>query len=334
MAEGKSQISSDNLTLYRVVAMVMVVLYHCTCYYAHPHWPFGEGPFNPLLKMITTLMGGVHMPVFVFISGYLYWMLKRDGHYDNLIIFYKNKILRLLVPYFVVGIGLIMIFDNFYTGETLLYGICHLWFLLMLFGLFVMAPGLWMLFEKIKSDRIVTVLMASSFVLYPIFNRISFLTISKIFYFLPFFLVGYLIQRRGKKKLFSDWIFWTSLILFFVILFIITPRSLFMDKIIRMYASFLVIIVVSLVPNVFLIPKFKKLLTNISYNSMGIYLIHQIIIGYTIMVPSIKIKVDSIHSFLGVLLLFIFVFFVSWMLSILFNCFRISRFLIGGKFNR
>ena len=103
--KGSDQIASDNLTFYRVVAMTMVVLYHCTCYYAHPSWPFGEGPYNPVLKIITTLMGGIHMPVFVFISGYLYWMLKRKGHYDDLLLFFKNKIFRLLVPYFVMGGG-------------------------------------------------------------------------------------------------------------------------------------------------------------------------------------------------------------------------------------
>lgn len=97
------QISSDNLTLYRGIAMTMVVLYHCTCYYSHPTWPFGEGPYNPVLKIITTIMGGVHMPVFVFISGYLYWMLKRRKHYDNMYQFYKNKGQRLMVPYFITG---------------------------------------------------------------------------------------------------------------------------------------------------------------------------------------------------------------------------------------
>ena len=50
-------------------------------------------------------MGGIHMPIFVFISGYLYWKLKGDGHYNDLFAFYKNKTLRLLVPYLVVGGG-------------------------------------------------------------------------------------------------------------------------------------------------------------------------------------------------------------------------------------
>ena len=39
--------------------MAMVVLYHCTCYFAHTWWPFGEGPYNPILKIITTFMGGI-----------------------------------------------------------------------------------------------------------------------------------------------------------------------------------------------------------------------------------------------------------------------------------
>lgn len=92
-----NQINSENLTLYRVAAMTLVVLYHCTCYYAHPSWPFGEGPYNPVLKAMTTLMGGIHMPIFVFISGYLYWKLKGDGHYNDLFAFYKNKTLRLII---------------------------------------------------------------------------------------------------------------------------------------------------------------------------------------------------------------------------------------------
>lgn len=95
-----NQISSDNLTLYRVIAMTMVVFYHCTCYYASPTWPFGEGPYNSIMKVLTTLMGGIHMPVFVFISGYLYWGLKHKGHYDSLLLFYKNKALRLACPLF------------------------------------------------------------------------------------------------------------------------------------------------------------------------------------------------------------------------------------------
>lgn len=65
--------TSDNLTIYRVVAMTMVILYHCACYDALPHWSLGECPYNLLLKNVTTSMGYIHMPVFVFILECLYW---------------------------------------------------------------------------------------------------------------------------------------------------------------------------------------------------------------------------------------------------------------------
>ena len=62
-----------------------------------------------------------------------------------------------------------------------------------------MAPIAWHLMESIKNDRIATVGVNSSFLLYPIFCDVNFLQITKIFYFLPFFLLGYIIQRRGRK---------------------------------------------------------------------------------------------------------------------------------------
>lgn len=327
----EGQISSDNLTVYRAVAMVMVVLYHCTCYYAHPYWPFGEGPYNAFLKAVTTLMGGIHMPVFVFISGYLFWMLKQKGHYKSIAEFYKKKFFRLIVPYLVVGVGLILMFDEIYAVKDMLYGICHLWFLLMLFFLFLLAPFFWKFFEKIKNDRVVTILIASSFLLFPVFSKVGILTIAKVFYFLPFFLMGYVIQRRGKRALYCDWVFWMGVLFFGVILFVFTPHLLFVEKVIREYASFVVIIVVSLIPNFSLPQKIKNVVTNFSNNSMGIYLFHHLFISYVIMVPSIKKWLDSTNSYFGVLLLFFTALVSSWILSILFNRFKFLRVLIGGK---
>lgn len=332
--KGSNQIASDNLTFYRVVAMTMVVLYHCTCYYAHPTWPFGEGPYNPVLKIITTLMGGIHMPVFVFISGYLYWMLKAKGHYDNLSLFYKNKTLRLLVPYLVMGGAMLIIFNQFYNLNSALYGICHLWFLLMLFGLFILAPIVWYFMERIKNDRIATVAVNASFLLYPIFCDVNLLQITKVFYFLPFFLIGYIIQRRGRKELYRDCVFWLSIVSVMVILFVTCQRTLFIDKIIREFASYFVIIIVSIIPNISIPNKYKKIINNFSDNSMGIYLVHHVIISYIVMIPTVKLFIDNINSYIGAILLFGCAFLSSWLLSILLNKYNLTRFLIGSKIKK
>lgn len=37
------------------------------------------------------------MPVSVFISSYLYWMLKRKEYYNDLVSFYKNKVFYMIV---------------------------------------------------------------------------------------------------------------------------------------------------------------------------------------------------------------------------------------------
>lgn len=332
--KGSNQITSENLTFYRAVAMTMVVLYHCTCYYAHPTWPFGEGPYNPVLKIITTLMGGIHMPVFVFISGYLYWMLKAKGHYDNLLLFYKNKILRLLVPYLVMGGAMLIIFNQFYNLNSALYGICHLWFLLMLFGLFILAPVVCFFMERIKNDRIATVAVNASFLLYPIFCDINLLQITKVFYFLPFFLIGYIIQRRGRKVLYRDCVFWLSIVSVMIILFVVCQRTLFIDKIIREFASYFVIIIVSIIPNFSIPNKYKKIINNFSDNSMGIYLVHHVIISYIVMIPSVKLFIDNINSYIGAILLFGSAFLSSWLLSILLNKYNFTRFLVGSKIKK
>jgi len=324
------QISSENITLYRAIAMTMVVLYHCTCYYAHPTWPFGEGPYVPLMKLATTLMGGIHMPVFVFISGYLFWYFKKHGRYNDLGKFYKGKILRLLVPYLFVGGGMVLIFNGIYNYKILLYGIAHLWFLLMLFGQFIIAPVAWWLFEKIQNDRAVTSAVLSTFLLYPLFSDITLFQITKVFYFLPYFSLGYLLIRRGSSTLYRDWFFWLALIATAAILFIFTPSSLFIDKISREYASMIVIIALTLIPNIS-ITKGRKIIDFISANSMGIYLFHQIIVALFYMNPITKTMLDTYNPYVSVCILFIVVFGLSLLTSVIFNKFRFTRFLIGSK---
>ena len=231
------------------------------------------------------------------------------------------------------GVMLIM-FNKIYNISSLLYGICHLWFLLMLFGLFILAPIVWYLMERIKNDRIATVVVNLSFLLYPMFCDVNLFQITKIFYFLPFFLIGYIIQRRGKKEVYSDSVFWLSIVFVMIILFMSCQRTLFIYKIIREYASYFVIIIVSVIPNINIPNKIKRIINNFSDNSMGIYLVHHVFISYIIMIPTVKLFIDDINSYIGALLLFGSVFASSWLLSIVFNKYNTTRFLIGSKIKK
>lgn len=226
---------------------------------------------------------------------------------------------------------MLFLFSDFYSYGSLLYGVCHLWFLLMLFGLFLFAPIIWFLLESVKNDRVAMVIVVASFLFYPLVWNVNILQITKVFYFLPFFLLGYIIQRRGKKSLYKDGLFWTSLVSVILILIALCPRSLFIDKVVKEFASFIVIIVVSLFPNITIPNKLKGVLKNFSDNSMGIYLIHHVIISYVVMLPSVKNVLDTNNCYLGAFVLFLSAFTSSWLLSILLNKYQITRFLIGSK---
>lgn len=75
-------------------------------------------------------------------------------------------------------------------------------------------------------------------------------------------------------------------------------------------------------------------MNNFSDNSMGIYLIHHVIISYVVMMPSVKQFIDNTNSYIGALLLFMSVFASSWLLSLVFNKYNPTRFLIGSKIKK
>ena len=225
---------------------------------------------------------------------------------------------------------MVLVFKEFYSCKVLLYGIAHLWFLLMLFGQFIIAPGAWWLFEKFQNDRVVTGVVVSTLLLYPLFCDITLFQITKVFYFLPYFSLGYLLIRRGASTLYRDWFFWLALIATAAILFILTPKSLFIDKISREYASMIIIIALTLIPNIS-ITQGRKIIDFISANSMGIYLFHQIIVALFYMNPTTKAMLDTYNPYVSVCILFAVVFGLSLLTSIIFNKFRFTRFLIGSK---
>lgn len=104
------------------------------------------------------------MPLFIFISGYVYNYNRIErGKYDDKYSFIKNKFMRLIVPFFtvaiiyVIPIRLLVGYQN-YQGESFLSlivnhailgkDIGHLWYLQVLFNIFIVFYLLEKLFRK------------------------------------------------------------------------------------------------------------------------------------------------------------------------------------------
>lgn len=141
----------------------------------------------------SLLLPDCDMPLFTFISGYLFEYLYEEKHrYRNFGLFLQNKLNRLLIPFFILSVLVIATsyqeaFSNILWGEG-----CHLWYCAMLFWCFMMA---WII-KKLDARWILFLLLLVSLTLvflYPNFWYIPFrlpLGIDNSLYYFSYFLMG------------------------------------------------------------------------------------------------------------------------------------------------
>lgn len=90
----------NNIIVLRAIATIAVVIFHCYC-----EWTTAgrfQCPIGSIYEFIFRVVLIGRMPLFVFVSGYLFSHLILDrGKYTTFRGFVKNKFERLLVPFFV-----------------------------------------------------------------------------------------------------------------------------------------------------------------------------------------------------------------------------------------
>lgn len=146
-----------NISLIRVLAILLVVVGHSVIIYSG-NWYKTAIVESDFLLWIYRLVYSFHMPLFVFVSGYLYfYTVAEQRHNDSIIVFVKKKLSRLIIPYFSIAIlwmipirvaieyySDLSLYNVFIKGVILGGDTGSLWFLLMLFNVFV----LFCFFEK------------------------------------------------------------------------------------------------------------------------------------------------------------------------------------------
>ncbi|AMB96777.1 acyltransferase family protein [Aerococcus urinaeequi] len=143
----------NEAVLLRVFAILSVVIGHSIIVYSN-EWNWYDMTLeSPFLNGLKAFINIFQMPLFISLSGYLFYYLKiENGKYTNFYSFIKNKFTRLIVPF--VGIGLLVMipmrllgqYPN-YNGKSistiiindLLLGkdAGNLWFLPVLFFIFI-----------------------------------------------------------------------------------------------------------------------------------------------------------------------------------------------------
>lgn len=321
------------VSYFRVIAMLMVVCYHCLCYYGI--WSDSLITNLNYIK-ICKFINSIDMPVFFFISAYLYTGQLENCKYNDTISFIKKKFKRLLIPYFIWAIVINLIFIDRYHFKSILTGISHLWFLLTLMMIFLivhLTRKKWFKMSILSLWGIVFIL----FVIAPLRDLISIniLRISQILQYLPFFFVG-IIFARYKEKIPSYPIF-NVLIVLLLALYILfffcfhNTESHFI-KILTQYIiiplSAIIIISSSWILCRHIRFKEVDIIQSLDKNSMGIYIIHHILIIAAIENKTLSVFIVN-HDIIAPIVLFIATLLISWLTSLLLNQFKFSSYLLG-----
>lgn len=199
----KSQIYDD----LKLAAMLLVVLAHSTVMYTV------NGAFHPvnsshMLEILTTAIYSFHMPLFILVSGAVYAYCLQMGKYQEHLPFLKNKLLRLLFPYFfwgffyvapvmeLLGLDQSGYFAYCWNGIVLSHNSRHLWYLFALFWIYVFVRLTRRVYYWGRSNMLC--LSAAVFLMYP-YVHVGF-QISAAMRYQLYFVLGMLFHDYAGKQ--------------------------------------------------------------------------------------------------------------------------------------
>ena len=126
----------QHISILRILCILVVVFFHCYgMMYAESHFPETVSMYRKLYFIPNQCMFvNAAMPLFVFISGYLFIYLLLLGKYPTWSNLLQKKSVRILSPYFVFGLIFMATTGNWHPLKLLYGTYWHLWFCLCYFG--------------------------------------------------------------------------------------------------------------------------------------------------------------------------------------------------------
>lgn len=150
----------DDISILRVFSILVVVLFHCYgMMYAEVHFPETISEYKNLYFIPNQCVFiNIAMPMFVFISGYLFEFLLQKGKYPTWGNLLQKKGVRILLPYFVFGLFFMATTSNWHPSKLFNGGYWHLWFLPMLFWCFIAGYGIYKIKLKASAEIILLII--------------------------------------------------------------------------------------------------------------------------------------------------------------------------------
>lgn len=318
----------NDISLLRVSAMLMVVFYHCLCPYSI--WDGSDyfiGFHVQTWDVVAGMLSQVHLPIFFLISGYLFAYKRNMGGYDDNIKFVKDKAARVLIPYCVIGLSL-CILQNRDVGQ-MLNGISHLWFLLAIFECYILGKaieGVLLIPERKRQVLMVMLLLFLILVPYRI-PEVRFLCLSRIVTYFPYYLIGMLASKidfgtltKYKSKV-------LGLILMLMLLFVFQQIYVKRGIVTATFGVYLVLLSFTYV-RLLNIPKLHSWMISLDKCSMGIYIVHHILIQELITISVFR-SLATEYCYIFPCVLFISVTIISWGIVWSAKKNKYSKYIIG-----
>ena len=328
----------EEISIMRVMAMVMIVAFHSLCFY-NGRWVKVDAINISVWHRISDFLNMIDLNMFVFISGYLYGYLyiyrNKYRHPSEVI---RIKAERLLIPYLFWGIPMAIVWP-WNTWSKLFYGIGHLWFLLMLFGVFTITVILQLLnAQRIKFTRTIGLfLIVIGYVLGLVFSKYiyggEFLCINKILYYFPAFMIGYVCAKLRVGWMLPNWAYINlpfAILGLFVFVWYSLPLPYSLILMVRTILAYIICIDLLIILSKGAMPdRTRKVVQEVERLSMGLYIFNQIVMDTVFITPVLN-KWFREHWMIGPFLLFPIGFFPPLLLSYIFNKYKWLKWTIGG----
>jgi len=195
-----------NIIILRVIAIILVVLGHSLRNMEAPNlhlfFPYYTSEIEVFIK---NYIYSFHMPLFFFISGYVFYFIntKKEKNY-SISIELKKKFKRLIIPLyatsFLILLPTMFIFGNLNISilkqsifMLQMVSNDHLWFLEALFLIFILIIPISSYVKKQKIFTLIVIVGLTILLYINIPLHVSFLSI--LFKYLPYFVLGIITQK-------------------------------------------------------------------------------------------------------------------------------------------
>lgn len=127
-----------DVVVIRSLAILLVVAFHAYGLMMTDAIFQNAQVYRDMYSNLNNIVLAFRMPLFIFISGYLFSHLENDrGKYATFRGLVSNKFKRLIIPYFVFVTLMMLGMNDFHVSTYWQMNYYHLWFIPMLFWCFV-----------------------------------------------------------------------------------------------------------------------------------------------------------------------------------------------------